>query len=734
MVLQFRNFAVLAFVFLMSGLCASPFAAEIAIVGDTIQLSGEIKSGDLSDLTKQVFKEQSTRPRPLTLSLNSNGNNFEEGILLSLFVQRSGLRTLVKAGNRCNSACALIFLGGASVEGGETGIQSDRNIEVGAELGFHMPFTPESLQSISPSAKALSETEAIVQLGILFDTLDIPKVIRPKLMQQDAAHSLYDATSVEATELLEINVEGLTEVPQKITRSMAANGCLNSYRLALRQLPSLTADVDRENLERIVKEIPVALPNGANSEFALIPAVQLDSGDVGICRIGSAGECQGFFHQSALTSLTEGEEQISGLNECQRQSNVSALVPALTRLSDLDATLRTLQNAEPALLTLQNSAASNDNTLGQNASGEEDVALNAGDVSEDNAQPVPEFKEEPKSENPIVVQVPQRRELICNANQTFANIRSGPNSSQYPIVSTLPNDTPVTVLGNSKNPVSNHPWYEISFSGGRGFVDSELVQRSCLVASGPTVPVQPVEKAPAVREAVVCNANGDSANLRSEPNPKQSTVLRKLFNKEPLRIIGEANNPDSGQLYFKINSDGVIGFIDSELVRKDCQLSATSNQGSVICNKGLGFSNMRSGPNPQNFPILRAVENNTSVEVLETTSNPVSGKPWFRIRVAGQEGFVDAGNVSTSCNIVPVTSRTLPQVTQVICNPNAVFANMRFGPNKDQFDVIATLNNQQPVQILETTTNPETGHPWLKISAAGNVGFVDSEMVSTACN
>jgi uncharacterized protein YgiM (DUF1202 family) len=705
-------------------------AADIAIIGDTILFSGEIKAGDLSDLTKQVFKEQSTRPRPLTLSLNSNGNNFEEGILLSLFVQRSGLRTLVKAGNRCNSACAFVFLGGSTIEGGETGIQSDRNLEVGAELGFHMPFTPDTQQSVTPTEKSLNETEAIVQLGVLFDTLDIPKAIRPKLMQQDVTHSLYDATSVEAVELLEINVEGLSVVPQTITKNMAVTGCLNSFRLAMKQVPSLTADEDRSAFESISKASPIQLPNGAQSEFALIPAVRLDSGDVGICRIGSAGECQGYFHSSALANWTQGEEQIAGLNECQRQSNVSVLVPATTRLSEIDATLRRMETAEAALLTLKDTANNADNMQTPTVEGEEDAARSNGDVSEDNAEPIPLIEDETTPQEPVVVQVKQRNEVICNANQTFANVRRGPNSATYEIVSTLPNQTVVTVLGNTKNPATNHPWYEISFAGGRGFIDSELVQRSCLVASGATAPVK---QEPAARKAIVCNAKGDSANLRSAPTPQQSTVLRKLFNHEPLTIIGEANNPTSGQLYFKINSEGIIGFVDSELVRQDCDLLKNLAQTAVSCNAGVGFSNMRSGPNPADFPVLRKLENNTAVEILERTANPISGKPWLRIRVSGQEGFIDAGNVASACNILKVNATAAAPIL-VLCNPNARFANLRAGPNKDMFDIIAEIQNNQKVRVLEKTNNPVTGHLWLKIEGGGNVGFVDSEMVATSCN
>jgi Bacterial SH3 domain len=642
---------------LLALLASQPVAAaDIAIAGDTILFSGEIKAGDLSDLAKQVFKEQAARPRGLTLSLNSNGNNFEEAILLSLFVQRSGIRTMVKSGNRCNSACALIFLAGTSIEGGEAGTHKDINIEVGAELGFHMPYVSAGQSSNNAAGEALSETEAVLQLTKLFDALEVPAAIRPLLMHSDAQHSLYDATTVEAVELLEVNVEGLSVVPQKITRSMAMNSCINGYRLAKRQLPSLTETPDQANLNRSLGISPISVPAEAEGEFLLMQSDFAGDGKMLVCRVGTGGECEGFFEQSALDSQTLGQEQISDLNTCQRESNVPVLVPATTRLSEIENRIRQMETTEAAIL----SPKPFQSRVGKSAEAvpgfEEDAVNEEGVVSEENAQPIPQVSD--VAEPPVVtsanapyitVSVPHRQEVICNANQSFANVRLGPNGSQYPITFTLPNQTSVTVTGNTKNPVTNHPWYEISFATGSGFIDTELVQRTCLVAMAPLVSAQA-----AVRSAVVCNRKpgGDSANIRSAPNPLASSILRKIFNNEPLTIIGEENNPVSGQLYFKVEAQGVTGFVDNELVSKSCDVAVKPVQSpgrTLICNPGSAFTNMRLGPNKDKFDIVSQLTNGTAIRVLESTTNPDSNHPWLKIEASGEVGFVDADYVKDGC-------------------------------------------------------------------------------------
>jgi hypothetical protein len=64
-----------------------------------------------------------------------------------------------------------------------------------------------------------------------------------------------------------------------------------------------------------------------------------------------------------------------------------------------------------------------------------------------------------------------------------------------------------------------------------------------------------------------------------------------------------------------------------------------------------------------------------------------------------------------------------------ICNKSAPFANLRKGPNGVLFPVVAKLATSTSVEILEQTVNPETKHPWVKISSGGITGFIDQDYV-----
>jgi hypothetical protein len=231
---------------------------------------------------------------------------------------------------------------------------------------------------------------------------------------------------------------------------MALNSCTNGYRLAQKQLPSLTAASDSTNFSRSIGISPITVPPQANGEFLLLQSDFAGNGNMLVCRIGTQGECEGFYDRSALATQTMGQEQISELSNCQRESNVPIFVPATTRLSDVENQMRRMEREEPALLAPGKGMPSIGSTATPVPGAEEEAEAGGGVISEDNAQPIPDIPDTPEPEQVtqqpvsgsppfVVVKVPQRNEVICNANQSFANVRSGPNGKKYPIVSTLPN-------------------------------------------------------------------------------------------------------------------------------------------------------------------------------------------------------------------------------------------------------------------------------------------------------
>ena len=75
----------------------------------------------------------------LVLCLNSPGGSLTEGKAMFDRIWDSNIKTHILAGEACESACAIAFLGG-SIETGTAVIRfQQRSVEAGARLGFHAP-------------------------------------------------------------------------------------------------------------------------------------------------------------------------------------------------------------------------------------------------------------------------------------------------------------------------------------------------------------------------------------------------------------------------------------------------------------------------------------------------------------------------------------------------------------------------------------------------------------------
>ena len=96
---------------------------------NAILLNGKIEIGDTYRLTKYI----SSLPRKpkLIVYLNSPGGNLVEGIELGKYFYRAGIETVLDAKARCESACALAFLGGSA-----SGGKAKRIKYSSASLGF----------------------------------------------------------------------------------------------------------------------------------------------------------------------------------------------------------------------------------------------------------------------------------------------------------------------------------------------------------------------------------------------------------------------------------------------------------------------------------------------------------------------------------------------------------------------------------------------------------------------
>lgn len=98
------------------------------------KFTGQIEKGD-SELIDRI----PTGSYPLRLCVDSPGGSLSEGLKLFNLLWDVNLTTAVLPGDRCESACAVAFLGGSTLEGTDVTRQMDRIMWVGSRLGFHGP-------------------------------------------------------------------------------------------------------------------------------------------------------------------------------------------------------------------------------------------------------------------------------------------------------------------------------------------------------------------------------------------------------------------------------------------------------------------------------------------------------------------------------------------------------------------------------------------------------------------
>ena len=135
---------------------------QTAMVSRTIRLEGLIEEGDADRLRKMLERlrvPRSSEPPPgnplATVELSSIGGDLYEGLKIGYLLREFAIPTLVRAGQRCLSACALAFLGGSQASGPGQAATPSRTLEIGGQLAFHNFYlaSPSELSARTKDAR-----------------------------------------------------------------------------------------------------------------------------------------------------------------------------------------------------------------------------------------------------------------------------------------------------------------------------------------------------------------------------------------------------------------------------------------------------------------------------------------------------------------------------------------------------------------------------------------------------
>lgn len=148
-------------------------------VSRVIEISGVIEKGDTEKLKALVeasgFSECITAglcPYNNTISLNSPGGNLVEALKLGEFIAEQNFNTLLAEGAVCESACALVFLGGYTNYEGF--FFPRRYVHETATLGIHRPYF--RLPDRTFSSEEVGNVVDIVNEGVSHATSYLLKV------------------------------------------------------------------------------------------------------------------------------------------------------------------------------------------------------------------------------------------------------------------------------------------------------------------------------------------------------------------------------------------------------------------------------------------------------------------------------------------------------------------------------------------------------------------------------
>lgn len=246
------------------GIGHAAVAAEITLADDPAygciaDLRGRIESGD-RDRLRAVIEQAARLPQyrdliyvnadfpdgtpnigiyqPLNLCLDSPGGSLAEAMDLTEFVHGL-LGTVVRAGARCESACALVFMAGSFTTETDFGLSVNRFLHVDGKLGFHAPSltVPEGRYDAASVAKAYQISVAVTEL--IFRNL-VAYRFAPSLaarMHATPAEDMHYITTVQEAARWRISILGV-DSPLPTNEAMIRNGCSNLYLSVLDQQSS----------------------------------------------------------------------------------------------------------------------------------------------------------------------------------------------------------------------------------------------------------------------------------------------------------------------------------------------------------------------------------------------------------------------------------------------------------------------------------------------------------------
>lgn len=204
-----------------------------------VAIRGQLKAGDFErfvKISRPIFPgddgESTSRD---TVCLDSSGGNLTEAVRIARHFYENGVGTVIEAGKRCMSSCAIVFMMGTAT-GAEVRF-ANRKLSPLGRLGFHRPYIT-SEEGTSPETLAASYDKALQSALDLIAVANSPApwssspMIKTDLLREMLSHTgddFFYIDTVDKAGRWEVDILGV-ELPNMLTAETAFYACENSLK------------------------------------------------------------------------------------------------------------------------------------------------------------------------------------------------------------------------------------------------------------------------------------------------------------------------------------------------------------------------------------------------------------------------------------------------------------------------------------------------------------------------
>ena len=310
-----------------------------------------------------------------------------------------------------------------------------------------------------------------------------------------------------------------------------------------------------------------------------------------------------------------------------------------------------------------------------------------------------------------------------NVGASYLNVRTGVGTDKGYLKDsagnqiTLRNGEQVTVTGKGKDS-SGNLWYRIAINGLTGYVYGAYIE---IIENNDNQ--NPAESVPGT-------VNAASVNIRSGAGTHY-TVLGVASQNDEVKILGEEKD-SSGDLWYKVDWKGTVGFMHSDYVTKNSD-SGNNGGGSTDypekdATVNASSVNVRSGAGT-NHGVVATLSLNTTIKVVGEEKDS-SGATWYKIKFDGGEGYMHSDYVTVGENGGNNNGGTTtePKTGKV----NGDYVNVRSGAGTNH-NRVTSLNSGTAVTIIGEEKD-SSGALWYKIQYSGGEGYMHSDYVTVGEN